>query len=351
MTVFPDDEPAALEHVAALPDAVDHRCVVAQRESVPAAAVGALGAGRVDRRGQPLSRSSCRERLRDADRRPDRGARRTGGDRRGRDRRRRAGAARRHQSGRHDRDDVADIRRVSDLRADGPAALGDRAAGRARPPRPGRAWPTPRRPRASSCCAGRTIRPAPSSPRPTSSGSCCRVPSDTVVLLDEAYVEFVAPEHRIDAPALVRRYPNVVVLRTFSKAYGLAGLRIGYGFCAPDLARSLVDDAAAVRHRRSPALVAVAASYDAESRTAATYPDDHALSGRYLQPRLRSMGVYSTDATRTSCTCPRVRGRLARGVRRDRVCGSATTPTAECGSPSASRASTRAVLAAVAYRR
>ena len=66
-----------------------------------------------------------------------------------------------------------------------------------------------------------------------------RVPSDTVVLLDEAYVEFLSPEHRIDAPALVARYPNVVVLRTFSKAYGLAGLRIGYGFCAPELARQL----------------------------------------------------------------------------------------------------------------
>ncbi len=66
-----------------------------------------------------------------------------------------------------------------------------------------------------------------------------RVPTDTVVLLDEAYVEFLAPEHRIDAPALVERFPNVVVVRTFSKAYGLAGLRIGYGFCAPDLAGTL----------------------------------------------------------------------------------------------------------------
>src|SRR5918996_1074982 len=60
-----------------------------------------------------------------------------------------------------------------------------------------------------------------------------RIPPDTVVLFDEAYVEFLSPDLRIDAPALVERYPNVVVLRTFSKAYGLAGLRIGYGFCAP----------------------------------------------------------------------------------------------------------------------
>ncbi len=46
-----------------------------------------------------------------------------------------------------------------------------------------------------------------------------RVPPDTVVLLDEAYIEFVAPEHRLDAPALVRRFPNVVVLRTFSGSW------------------------------------------------------------------------------------------------------------------------------------
>jgi len=50
-----------------------------------------------------------------------------------------------------------------------------------------------------------------------------QIPSDTVVLLDEAYIEFVASRYRIDGPDLVRRFPNVVVLRTFSKAYGLAG--------------------------------------------------------------------------------------------------------------------------------
>src|ERR1700722_20079770 len=66
-----------------------------------------------------------------------------------------------------------------------------------------------------------------------------QIPSDTVVLLDEAYIEFVASRYRIDGPDLVRRFPNVVVLRTFSKAYGLAGLRIGYGFAAPVLAGRL----------------------------------------------------------------------------------------------------------------
>ena len=74
-----------------------------------------------------------------------------------------------------------------------------------------------------------------------------------------------APEHRIDASALVERFPNVVVLRTFSKAYGLAGLRIGYGFCAPDLAKSLWTMQLPFGIGIT-GLVAVAASYDAESQ-------------------------------------------------------------------------------------
>src|ERR1700734_3918584 len=57
-----------------------------------------------------------------------------------------------------------------------------------------------------------------------------QIPSDTIVLLDEAYIEFVASRYRIDGPDLVRRFLNVFLLRTFSKAYGLAGLRIAYGF-------------------------------------------------------------------------------------------------------------------------
>jgi histidinol-phosphate aminotransferase len=120
-----------------------------------------------------------------------------------------------------------------------------------------------------------------------------RVSPDTVVLLDEAYVEFLSPAYRIDAAALVERYPNVVVLRTFSKAYGLAGLRIGYGFCAPDLARRLWT-------MQPPfgigitSLVAVAASYDAENQLRQRIRMI-ASERRYLRMRLRSMGAYSTD--------------------------------------------------------
>lgn len=54
------------------------------------------------------------------------------------------------------------------------------------------------------------------------------IPNRVPVLLDEAYVEFLDPADRLDIHTLLRRHPNLLILRTFSKAYGLAGLRIGY---------------------------------------------------------------------------------------------------------------------------
>jgi histidinol-phosphate aminotransferase len=62
-----------------------------------------------------------------------------------------------------------------------------------------------------------------------------KVSRDTLVVLDEAYVEFVDSPGFQDAMALRRRHPNLVVLRTFSKIYGLAGLRLGYAFARPEL--------------------------------------------------------------------------------------------------------------------
>ncbi|WP_437440947.1 histidinol-phosphate transaminase [Rathayibacter oskolensis] len=68
-----------------------------------------------------------------------------------------------------------------------------------------------------------------------------RVPSDVLVLLDEAYAEFVRDERAVDGTTLLARHPNLVIARTFSKAYGLAGLRVGYAIGHPrilDAARS-----------------------------------------------------------------------------------------------------------------
>jgi histidinol-phosphate aminotransferase len=58
------------------------------------------------------------------------------------------------------------------------------------------------------------------------------VPSDVVVALDEAYREFVADPEVPDGLTLLGEFDNLVVLRTFSKAYGLAGLRVGYAIAA-----------------------------------------------------------------------------------------------------------------------
>lgn len=55
-----------------------------------------------------------------------------------------------------------------------------------------------------------------------------KVPPTVLVLLDEAYHEFVTDPHGVDGLTELQRHPNLVVLRTFSKAYGLAGLRIGW---------------------------------------------------------------------------------------------------------------------------
>ncbi|WP_336660066.1 histidinol-phosphate transaminase [Leucobacter sp. USHLN153] len=60
-----------------------------------------------------------------------------------------------------------------------------------------------------------------------------RVPADTLVVLDEAYREFVTDPEAVRGEDVLGDHPNLVVLRTFSKAYGLAGLRIGYGVGDP----------------------------------------------------------------------------------------------------------------------
>ncbi|RAR61274.1 histidinol-phosphate aminotransferase [Paraburkholderia unamae] len=66
-----------------------------------------------------------------------------------------------------------------------------------------------------------------------------RVPAHVPIVLDEAYFEYLPDEDRYDSLAWVRRHPNLIVTRTFSKAYGLAGLRVGYGVAQPELAALL----------------------------------------------------------------------------------------------------------------
>jgi len=62
-----------------------------------------------------------------------------------------------------------------------------------------------------------------------------KVPAHVVVVLDEAYTEYLEASQRYDSIEWTRRYPNLMVSRTFSKAYGLAGLRVGFAIAQPQL--------------------------------------------------------------------------------------------------------------------
>ncbi|MFH1723211.1 MAG: histidinol-phosphate transaminase [Elusimicrobiota bacterium] len=108
-----------------------------------------------------------------------------------------------------------------------------------------------------------------------------RLPSDTLLVLDEAYYEYAAGEdgYPESLPGLVRRHPNVVVLRTFSKAYGLAGLRVGVGVGSAELISwldrvrmpfnvSLLSQRAAHAALGDPAFVGKSVSLNAKNRGA-----------------------------------------------------------------------------------
>ncbi len=67
------------------------------------------------------------------------------------------------------------------------------------------------------------------------------VPRHVAVILDEAYIEFSLLQDPADSVDLLDKHPNLVVLRTFSKIYGLCGLRVGYGLCGSEAFRTAVD--------------------------------------------------------------------------------------------------------------
>ena len=73
-------------------------------------------------------------------------------------------------------------------------------------------------------------------PYPEVRGFLESVPKDVVVVLDEAYNEYLPPTERVDTAAWIADFPNLVVTRTFSKIFGLAGLRVGYALASAEIA-------------------------------------------------------------------------------------------------------------------
>ncbi len=90
-----------------------------------------------------------------------------------------------------------------------------------------------------------------------------QVPPDVLVVLDEAYCEYVEEQDYPDGIDLLSKYPNLVVTRTFSKAYGLAALRVGYSVSHPDIA-NLMNRVRQPFNVNSMSLVAALTALDAQ---------------------------------------------------------------------------------------
>ncbi len=90
------------------------------------------------------------------------------------------------------------------------------------------------------------------------------LPQHVLVVLDEAYNEYLEPQFRYDSMAWLKKYPNLVITRTFSKVYGLAGLRVGYALAAPGVA-DLMNRVRQPFNVNSLSLAAAAAAIDDEA--------------------------------------------------------------------------------------
>ncbi|MEM7413584.1 MAG: histidinol-phosphate transaminase [Myxococcota bacterium] len=142
----------------------------------------------------------------------------------------------------------------------------------------------------------------PNNPTGTSMGAeafdafVASLPEDVVLFVDEAYREFVRREDFPDALSWVARRPGTLVMRTFSKIYGLAGLRVGYGLGGPEL----IDYLNRARHpfnvNRLAEAAAVAALDDEDHAERTRALNDEGIA--YLTRELGALGcrVWPSDA-------------------------------------------------------
>jgi histidinol-phosphate aminotransferase len=116
-----------------------------------------------------------------------------------------------------------------------------------------------------------------------------RVPERVLVVMDEAYNEYLSADLRGDSVKWLRRHPNLVLTRTFSKAYGLAGLRVGYAFAHPSVA-DIMNRVRQPFNVNSIALAAASAALDDMEFVARSYAEN--LRGlRQLEEGSRARGL------------------------------------------------------------
>lgn len=116
-----------------------------------------------------------------------------------------------------------------------------------------------------------------------------QVPSHVIVALDEAYIEYQAAETVPDVRALLRRYDNLLVIRTFSKVYGLAGLRVGYALSSPRVA-DLLNRVRQPFNNNALALVAAEAALDDQAHVQHSVELNNRERDR-LRGRLAGLGL------------------------------------------------------------
>lgn len=95
------------------------------------------------------------------------------------------------------------------------------------------------------------------------------LPDSVVCVLDEAYFEFVSCVETVNSIDWLKKFPNLIITRTFSKAYGLAGLRVGYGLSSPEIA-DILNRVRQPFNNNSLALVAATAALDDAEHLALT---------------------------------------------------------------------------------
>jgi histidinol-phosphate aminotransferase len=116
-----------------------------------------------------------------------------------------------------------------------------------------------------------------------------KVPERVLIVLDEAYNEYIKADLRGEPVKWLRRHPNLVVTRTFSKAYGLAGLRVGYGLAHPSVA-DVMNRVRQPFNVNSIGLAAAAAALDDMEFVARSYAEN--LNGmRQLEEGARALGL------------------------------------------------------------
>ncbi len=121
------------------------------------------------------------------------------------------------------------------------------------------------------------------------------IPDGILVILDEAYYEFVRSEDFPDSLEFVKQGKNVLVLRTFSKIYGLAGLRIGYGIAPRDIISTIRKARLPFNANRLGQFAAVAA-LDDEDHVAKTL-DVNNKGKAYLEQEFEKMGIFYIPST------------------------------------------------------